>query len=154
MSARFTSPITAPSPPRRDLFAPPHHPQNRAPGARGDPREKQGCGAIFGHVARSGGDLVQRVEPEPTIRQPRIERLHSEGQHRSATETLGLHRAQLLAKLGKDGRIGHRVAAATHDSGTRMFPFCSSWPQSQSRRVNPCLTMLALRDAPLSVLAF
>ena len=132
--------------PGREQIPPPHHPQNRSPGARRDPGEKQGRGAIIGHIAGAACDLMQRIEPQPAIGKPRIDRADTERQRRAATETLGLHRAQLLAKLGKDGRIGHKAAAVTHDSGTAMFLFCSALPESQSI---VCQTLALRRVAPL-----
>lgn len=83
--------------PGGEQIAPPHHPQHRSPCTRGDSGEEQGGGAIIGHVARSRGDLVQRVEAQPAIGEPRIDRRESEGQGRAAAETFGLHGAQLRA---------------------------------------------------------
>jgi hypothetical protein len=77
---------------------PAHHPQNRPPGARGDAGEEQGGGGIVARLGRRGGDLVQRVEPQPTVSEPRVERLRPEGQHLATPMPLALDRAERFAQ--------------------------------------------------------
>ena len=82
---------------RREQIPPPHHPQHRAPGARGDPGHEQGRGGIITHAGAGRGNLVQRIEPEPGRRQPRIDRADPEGQHRTPAQPIPLDPAKGFA---------------------------------------------------------
>ncbi len=101
--------------PGGEQVAPPHHPQHRAPGTRRDPGEEQRRRGVVAHPRAGGGDLVQRVEPQPAMRQPRIESPHPERQHLAPTMAVALDRAQRGAKGGDDARrrcggVGHGMA--------------------------------------------
>ena len=56
--------------PGREQVAAAHGPQHRAGGARGDRGGEQHGGGVVAPDRRAGRDLVQRVEPEPPVRQP------------------------------------------------------------------------------------
>ncbi len=81
----------------REQIAPPHHPQHRAPGARGDTGEEQGGGGVIARMRGGGGNLVQRIQPEAAIPQPGVERLDPEGQHLAAAMPVALDGAEGIA---------------------------------------------------------
>ena len=92
----------------REQVAPPHHPQDRPPGARGDAGEEERGRGVVAQRWRGGGDLVQRVEPQPTVGEPLVDRRHTERQHRATAMAVSLDRAERIAQGLEDARLGHR----------------------------------------------
>lgn len=112
----------------REQVPPAHHPQHRPPGARGDAGKEQGGGGIVARLRRRGGDLVQRVEPQPAVSEPRVERLRAEGQHLAPPMPLALDRAERFAQGGDNG-----LRHGANDSRQRQsFLFCSHGVRSQA----------------------
>lgn len=83
----------------REEIAAPHHPQHRAPGARGHPRQEQRRRRVVAHARRGSRHLVQCIKPHPAVRQPRIDAVDAEGQHLApAPVVTALDRAQCGAQ--------------------------------------------------------
>lgn len=81
----------------REQVAALHHPQHRAPGSGRDARDEQGRGRVVGQAGRGARHLVQRVEPQPLAREPRVDGRHAEGQRGAALIAVALDAAQRLA---------------------------------------------------------
>ena len=112
----------------REQVAPPHHPQYRSPGARGDTREEQCRRGIVAGIGARRGDLMQRIQPQPAIGEPRIDGTDSERQHLTAAMAIPLNRPQRRAQIGDDAAIGawyRRSDRHGHDSAAVSFAFCS-----------------------------
>jgi hypothetical protein len=94
-----------------------HDPQDRAPGTRGDPGHEQGGGGIVRHFGRAGRNLVQGIQPQPAIGQPRIDLRNPERQRFTPAMTVAFNGAERFAKLCNDGGRGH-----WHDSIKTVVP--------------------------------
>ncbi len=99
---------------RREQVAGADHPQHRSPGTRRDPGDEQRRRRVVAPARPFARDLVQRVQPQPAVAQPGVERADAERQHRATAMTVALDGAERFAQLGK-GRGG-----CGHDS-TRTF---------------------------------
>ncbi len=91
--------------PGREQVAPPHHPQHRPPGARGDARHEQRRRRLVAVARRRRRDLVQRIEAQALARQPSVELGHAERQGGTPLVPVALDGAERLAQLCN--RLGH-----------------------------------------------
>ena len=81
----------------REQVAAPDHPQYWPPGARGDPGREQSRGGIVAKARAGSSDLVKRIEPQPSARQPRIDCADPERQDRATAQAIPFDRAQGFA---------------------------------------------------------
>ncbi len=94
--------------PGREQVPPPHHPQHRSPGARGDARHEQRRRCLVAVARRRRRDLVQRVEPQALAYQPFVERRYAEGEGGTPLVPVTLDGAERLTQLGNclgQGRV-------------------------------------------------
>ena len=107
----------------REQVARAHHPEHIALRACGDSRHEQDRGGIVPPARSARGNFVQRIEPQPRVREPVIELGESERQNRPVAHVAG-NDPQALAKLG-NGRDRGGDWTRHSDSQPTMFAICS-----------------------------
>ncbi len=122
-----------------------HDPQDRAPGTRGDPGHEQGGGGIVRHFGRAGRDLVQGIQPQPAIGQPRINLRNPERQGFTPAMTVAFNGAERFAKLCNDGGRGH-----WHDSIKTVVPILFQQSSESIRQNRALISALIVSAATIT----
>ena len=85
-------------------------PQDRAPAARGEAGEEQSGRDLVIERRRRGGDVVQRIQPQPAIGQQQVDTLDPERHFRAAVVTVALQAAEQGLERHKGAtRRGHGI---------------------------------------------